>query len=152
MTFSIAGDLINSGIDFPEINRSIYNKRTVGQVKLMSIVTSSLEMYSSNKISMITLDKKTLHKCKCNEDEAEEFVNIARDIEGVEVAIFIKEKGDNLYKVSLRSNNYADVRKIAEAFNGGGHIRAAGCTIQGDINYVKECVISEANKQLDVNV
>lgn len=151
MTFSIVGDLINTGIDFSEISSLIYNRKSISQVKLMSLVTQTIEMHMDNKVSMLTLTRDMLAECSSNDEEAEEFINIARDIEGVQVAVFIKEKDYDVYKISLRSKKYVDVRKIAEEFGGGGHIRAAGCTIEGNIDEIKRKLLFIIKKHMGVN-
>ena len=69
-----------------------------------------------------------------------------RDIEGVEVGILLKEKKENEVKVSLRSKNYVDVSKLAQSFNGGGHIRAAGCTIYSSIEDAKKKIVEAVVK------
>ena len=68
---------------------------------------------------------------------------------GVEVAVFLYETGPCQYKVSLRSNGKVDVSKIGLYFQGGGHVRAAGCTIDGDIHDVVNNIALQVAKQLD---
>lgn len=149
MTFSIAGDLINTGINFTDIYSKVYDVKTLPQVRLMSKVTSTLEMALDNKLALMSLNKEMLEECNASEEDAGEFVNIARDIDSVEVAVFIKELSNGLCRVSLRSKEYIDVRKIAEKFGGGGHIRAAGCTIKGSMTDVKNHIISEVQKAME---
>jgi len=143
MTLNIAGDLINTGIDFPEINRILFDSLTAQQVKLLSRVTSTLELYNNNSIAMLHVTKDMMEECGANENDASEMVNYARDIDTVEVGVFIKEVEKGKFRVSLRSKNKIDVRIIAEKFNGGGHIRAAGCTVYGDLDEVKNKVLNE---------
>ena len=69
---------------------------------------------------------------------------------GAEVAIFIYETGEQEYKVSLRSNNDVDVNKIASYFGGGGHIKAAGCTMSGAVHDVINNLTEHIEKQLEV--
>lgn len=71
-----------------------------------------------------------LNQSGATEDEAGELVNIARDIENVEIGILIKEVEEGTYKLSLRSKDYFDVKDIALKYGGGGHVKAAGCTIK----------------------
>ena len=81
------------------------------------------------------------------EGDHEGLVEIGRNIEGVEVSVFIREKeGANGYKVSLRSKEYVNVSDVALMLGGGGHIRAAGCLVQGTVEEVKEKVLSEIKK------
>ncbi|EYE88181.1 hypothetical protein Q428_09120 [Fervidicella metallireducens AeB] len=142
ITLSIVGDLINTNIDFSDIYNKIFNVKTLSQIKLMSKVTSTLELHFDNRVSILILTENMLKECNANEDDASEFINIGRDIEEVEVAILIKEKNINSCRVSLRSKKYVDVAKIASMFGGGGHIRAAGCTIEGNIDDVKESLLT----------
>ena len=68
--------------------------------------------------------------------------SIPMQIEGVEVGVTIKEKEHNKFKVSMRSTEKADVSEICSKLGGGGHIRAAGCTVEGDLSQVKMKILS----------
>lgn len=149
-TLNIAGNLINTGIDFSEIYSVIYDRKSLEQVKLMSRVVSTLDMALDNRVAFLSLFKSMLVECSAKEEDASEFINISRDIDGVEVAVFIKEKSSELFRISLRSKSKVDVRSVAEKFGGGGHIRAAGCTIEGNYDKVKVTLINEIKKHLDV--
>ncbi len=70
----------------------------------------------------------------------EGLVEMGRDLEGVEVSVFLRET-DKGYKASLRSNNYVNVAEVASIFSGGGHIRAAGCTLPYTLNLAKEKIV-----------
>ena len=77
--------------------------------------------------------------------DIDNIVDIPRKIEGVEVAVSLKEC-DKGIKVSLRSNEYIDVSKIAESFGGGGHVRASGALIETDLETAKQKLINEITK------
>ncbi len=149
-TLKVAGNLIDIGIDFSEIYSIVYDRKSIGQVKLMSRVISTLDMALNNRVAMLSLFPSMLKECDAKEEDASEFINISRDIDGVEVAVFIKEKTSELFRVSLRSKSKVDVRRIAERFGGGGHVRAAGCTIEGNYEKVKTMLIDEIKKHMDV--
>lgn len=149
-TFSICGELIDVPINFSDITSRIYDTKSISQVRLMSRVTSSLEMLLDDKVALLYLSKDMLEESNAREEDASEFVNIARDIENVEIGILIKELSENEFRVSLRSKSYGDVRRVAEVFGGGGHIRASGCTIKGNLNQVKKKLINEISKVMDV--
>ncbi len=148
-TFNIAGDLINSGINFTEIANTVFDRKTVPEVKLLSMVMSTLELYYDNKVSVIYLTEDMLYKSGSQYEDAESFINIVRDIDTVDTAIFIKEKEKGTFRISLRSKQIVDVKDIAVAFGGGGHIRAAGCTIVGSKDEVRDKLLAEVKKQLD---
>lgn len=145
----IAGDLIQTGIDFPKIYSDIYDKKSIAQVRLMSRVVETLDIACSGKAAFLTLFHSMLEECDAVEEDASEFINISRDIEGVEVAVLIKEKASQSYRISLRSKTSVDVRLIAESFGGGGHIRAAGCTIEGSYEETKKALFNEIRKHLE---
>ena len=147
-TMDIVGKLIDCDINFTSIIELVFSNRTVEQVRLMSKVTSTLEMFAEGKVALLTLSSEMLKECGANEEDSGEMVSIARDIKGVEVGVFIKEKSPNVYKVSLRSKKYCDVKNIALIFGGGGHVRAAGCTIEGTMGEVKTKVLNEIKKCL----
>ena len=73
---------------------------------------------------------------------------MGRDVEGVEVSIFIREVRGKGLKVSLRSNEKVNVDEIALLFGGGGHLKAAGFPINGDLEAVKEKIIKEVKRYL----
>lgn len=149
-TFSICGELIEKSINFPEITNKIYDTKTIPQVKLLSMVTSTLEMHLDKRAALLYLTKDMIMDSGAREEDASEFVNIARDIEDVEVGILLKQINEGEFRASLRSKNWADVRAVAEIFGGGGHIRAAGCTIKGSLDEVKKKLINEISKVMDV--
>ena len=83
-----------------------------------------------------------------NFNDVDAITSYTRDIDGVEVGILIKEKTEGEVKISFRSKNYVDVSKIAQSFGGGGHVRAAGCTIYDNVENAKKKVVEAVLKQI----
>ena len=106
-----------------------------------------MKFLCDNKVAFtyITLEDKKNVNAMPGDDEG--LVEIGRDIEGIEVSILLREK-QNGYKVSLRSNYYVNVSDVCVTFGGGGHIKAAGCDIQGSLEDVKEKIVREAEKYI----
>ena len=103
-----------------------------------------MEFFYDDKVTFtyITLDDENEVNSETGDHEG--IVNIGKCIEGVEVSVFVRELKDNKgWKVSLRSNEYVNVSDVALLFGGGGHPRAAGCNIQGDLQFVKERIMNE---------
>ena len=75
------------------------------------------------------------------------FVDIPRAIQGIEISILYSQLNDNCFKLSLRSKGQVNVEKVAKKFGGGGHINAAACRIEGDIESIKNKIM-EAIKEL----
>ena len=105
-----------------------------------------LEKIQNTKIDNITLDD--MKKTKAMAGDHEGIVNIGRNIEGVEVSIFLREVDKDFYRVSLRSNDYVDVSGVASLFNGGGHSKAAGCDVHENLEVAIKKLVKETTKVL----
>ena len=73
-------------------------------------------------------------------------MKFGRNLEGVEVSLFLREESPGHYKGSLRANEYVDVAKIASLFSGGGHKRAAGFSMDGKLEEIRDRVLAEIEK------
>lgn len=149
VTHRIAGELISTGINFGEIHSEIYNNYNYRDLKFMGKAIESIELYGSGKIAYMQLDRGSMDGMRLEDINTSDFINYARDIKGVEVAVFVKEEDEGEFKVSFRSKNIVDVRKICEKFGGGGHTRAAGCTLKGSLSDVKSTVLKELEKCIE---
>jgi phosphoesterase RecJ-like protein len=145
-THEIAAELLKCNIDAHNLYRKVYLNTSIQKVKLMSEALNTLEFAFDNKVSIISLTQNVMGKVGAKDEDTDGLINLARDINGVEVALFFKEIKNGMIKVGLRSKEYADVSKVAQVFGGGGHIRASGCTVLGDINTVKNSVLNEIAK------
>ncbi|MDI6604865.1 MAG: bifunctional oligoribonuclease/PAP phosphatase NrnA [Thermoanaerobacteraceae bacterium] len=145
-THEVAADLINNGAPVSDISDKIFHNITYNKIKLIGRALNSLELYENGKITCLEITKKDLDETNSKISDIENIVNYGRDINGVEVAILLVEKDDEI-KVSLRSKEKVDVNKIAQIFGGGGHIRASGCSLK---NTIKEAKIQILNKIKDI--
>lgn len=147
-THVIAAELIIAGVNPSDIFNRVYQNNPKEKVLLIKEALKSLEFHFDDKVSIISISKNQLDNITKDELDTEGVVNLGRDIANVEVAAFLKEKEANVIRVSLRSKNRVDVCSIAKAFGGGGHTRAAGCTIEGTIEQAKEKLLSALQKQI----
>ena len=81
-------------------------------------------------------------------EDTEELINYAREIRGVEIAIFLRQSEENQFKLSFRSKNYANVAALAAEFEGGGHIHASGGKLQAPLEQAISRVIAAAARYL----
>ena len=142
-THKIAAQLVDTGIDSAKIMRILFETKTMEQTKIMSDIISNMEFYFNNKVCITYCNSDMLLKYGLSFDDVDEYVTIPRTIEGVEGGIFLKCYSQSETKVSLRSNEYIDVSKISASLGGGGHVRAAGVTINGDINFTKNTLLAK---------
>ena len=147
-TFEFAAQMLDLGVNISDIYYKTFDFKTKAQFKLSTIATERLKFYKNDKIALTYLLKEDFDKTHAKVGDHEGIVNIGKNIEGVEVSVFLREAEKDLYKVSLRSNNYVDVSVIAETFNGGGHIKAAGFNIRDNLNNAIKRIIKEINKNL----
>ncbi len=141
VTHQIAGDLINNGVNASLMFERIYQNSSKEKVMLMKTALETLEFYHNDSISCISLTLEQMRKVNALEADSDGIINLARDIECVEVAIFLKELEPGKIKVGLRSKKLVDVASVSLQFGGGGHVRAAGCTLHGTIEDVKARVL-----------
>lgn len=147
-TFEFTAELLRRGINVSEIYQKVLQKTTMASFKLRKIAINRLELLENNQIAITYITEQDLKEVEAMEGDCDGIVDIGRDIEGVEVSIFLKEIEKEHYKISLRSNNYVNVSDICLLFNGGGHVRASGGSITGTIESVKSRIIEECKKHL----
>ncbi|MBR5315623.1 MAG: bifunctional oligoribonuclease/PAP phosphatase NrnA [Firmicutes bacterium] len=125
----IMAKLYDAGIDANKVSIELYENQRIQKILIKSKVLSTLELIAGGKGALCYMTEDMLAETGATADETEGVVQEMRSIDSVEIAAFLKENGENKVKVSLRSKKYADVTEIAGAFGGGGHTRAAGCTL-----------------------
>lgn len=133
-TMIIASKLINKGIDFSKIiDESFYQKTYIqNQILGRCLLESILVLDGKCIVSRVT--QKILDFYGAGSDDLDGIIDQLRVTKGVEAAILIHETGFHEYKVSMRSNGIINVCSIATYFGGGGHIKAAGCTMKGSMH------------------
>ena len=147
-TMRIAGELMKTGFDFSRIIDESFYQKTYLQNQVMGRVLAESILLQGGKCVVGYLKKREMDFYSVEGKDLEGIVSQLRLTAGVEVAIFIYEMQTQLFKVSLRSNGKVDVSKIAVFFGGGGHVRAAGCDMQGSMYDVINNLTAEIEKQL----
>lgn len=147
-THRIVADLIDAGISVKDININLYENDSIESTNLLIKTLASLKVYDNNRIATVSISKKMLKETNTTLNDAEGIVSFIRSIGPVEVSCLLKEVENNEIKISLRSKKYVDVASICKVFGGGGHIRAAGCTIYGDLDTAEATVVKEILKNI----
>ena len=129
---------MGKGVNVSDIYKRVLQTKTKANFELMKRTLNRMEILEDGKVTFTYVTNQDLKEVNAGIGDHEGLVELGRDIEGVEVSIFIREKDDaeNTYKVSMRSNNYINVSDVCLMFGGGGHQRAAGATAQGTIEEV----------------
>ncbi|MCM1048168.1 MAG: bifunctional oligoribonuclease/PAP phosphatase NrnA [Clostridiales bacterium] len=130
-TFRIAAKLIEYGFDFPKLIDETFYEKTYVQSQIMGRAILESIRFLEGRAIVSMVDRKMMDFYQVEPKDLDGIVNQLRIVKGVECAIFMYEVKPMEYKVSLRSNGRVDVAAIAVKFGGGGHVRAAGCTMNG---------------------
>lgn len=147
-TLTIAGKLLTKGVDSQEIIDDTFFKVSYNQNLLAANTILNSKLYFDGKVIVSLITTEIFEKFNCTKSDTDGIVDKLRITDGVEVAIFAYQKGEDYYKFSLRSVKYVDVNKIACEIGGGGHIRAAGCEAHGNFEEALDKILMMIKEQL----
>ena len=128
-TFRIMAELLESGIDLPDVNRRLFRTEPVRKTRLRARAVTKMQLVSEDRVAVAALSLQDFEDCGASGEDNEGVIDALRDIETVEIAAVLRECKDGAVRVSLRAKHDADVSRVAQQFGGGGHRRAAGCTL-----------------------
>jgi len=145
---SIAGQLIASGVEPEEMYGRLYASMPVGRLHLLRDALATLEVDPEYGISWISVAAGAAEQYGLRSEDLEGIAEHPRSIGGTRLALFFRDLGHDKVKVSFRSTGDVDVNKFAKQFGGGGHARAAGALIEGNIESVRKKVVAAAREFL----
>lgn len=135
-TMEIAGDLISYGIPFYKLIEETFYQKSYVQSQIMGRSLLESIRFMNDRCIVSCVDKKVMDFYEVASKDMDGIVNQLKNIKGIDCAVFMYQTGNMEYKVSLRSSDAVDVSVIASYFGGGGHMRAAGCTMSGTFHDV----------------
>ena len=140
-THLIAADLVNiintaedGGMDTSDVCRSLFGQRTLKELTAQMLAIQNLHFYEEGSLGVVVFTQQMLSDAGLTEEEIGNVVDTPRGVEGVLVGLSIRQTAADprQYKVSSRANVECDVSAVCASFGGGGHVRAAGCTVEAD--------------------
>lgn len=147
-TMRTAADLLEYDFDHAEEVRLLFDTYTLPVLKFRAEITQNVHSYENGKISVATVDDALVQKYGLDIKESPNIVDIPRCIAGTEIAVCIKHQ-NGVIRASLRSNGETDVSRVTEKFGGGGHAKAAGCSIDaGTLEDAEKMIVEECVKAL----
>ena len=146
-SFEFASFALSSGINVSNLYRKVLMSMTKEKFEAEKIAMQRMEFFGDGKICFTYITNEDKEKIGVKVGDLDGIVEKGRNIQGVEVSVFIYER-ENDFKISLRANDYVDVSEICVLFGGGGHIRAAGCNIATTLEDAKNKIITEVLKNI----
>ncbi len=150
-TMEIGGKLISFGFDFPRLIEETFYQRTYRQTQILGRALMESIRFMDGQCIASCVDQKMMDFYGVTTHDFDGIVNQLRNIKGIHCAIFMYQTATLEYKISMRSDELVDVSKVATYFGGGGHMRAAGCTMQGTFHDCVNNLSLHIEKQLKEN-
>ena len=147
-TMNIAGQLMEMGIDYPKIVDETFYTKTFNQNKILGQALLNSKLYLDGKVIASVISHQEMQDFDVLPKHLDGIVNQLRITKDVKVALFLYENEDGTFKGSLRVNGEFDVAKIAAVFGGGGHVKAAGFSIEGPAEEAISRVVAEIEKNI----
>jgi phosphoesterase RecJ-like protein len=144
----VAADLLECGVDPEQIYLQVYANAPEGRQRLLAEALQTLVVEREPGLSWITIPPGALERHQVSADDLDGVVEYARSVEGVRMALLFREIAQGRIKVSLRSVGAVDVADFAKPFGGGGHRKAAGLSLEGQLAEVQARVLAAARAYL----
>lgn len=148
-TMMAGAKLITYGFDYARLIQETFYQKTYVQMQIMGRALMESVRFMDGRCIVSVVDKKTMDFYGAVPKDLDGIVSQLRNIKGIECAIFMYQTGPLEYKVSMRSSEKVNVSQIASFFGGGGHVRAAGCTMQGNFHDVVNNLSLHIEKELE---
>lgn len=135
--FLICEQMLKLGVNPSYVSQMVFENHPKERFRLFGMLLSTLETYDEDRIAITYITKEMFQKTGTSREHSEGFVEMLKEIKGIEVVVLLREIGANRYKASMRAKKDVNVAEICNLFGGGGHKKAAGCVIDGSIDEVK---------------
>ena len=147
-TMRVVADLIGYGFEFGELIDEVFYEKSYVQNQILGRALLESMLFMDGKCIVSVVSRQTMDFYMAKTSDLDGIVSQLLLTKGTECAIFMYETDSMQYKVSLRSKGKVNVAKIAELFGGGGHARAAGCTMNGTQHDIINSLSDYINRDL----
>lgn len=151
-THEIVSKLLCYDFDFANINREMFDIKSIGKIKLEAAIHDNTEYYFDGKCAIAYISRHLLDSLGVDEAELDTTMSLPLQTLGVVVGVTIKEREDGKFKASMRSVGDFSVSDVCAKFGGGGHKNAAGCEFDAEnsVDEIKSKVVEQIGKVLNV--
>jgi phosphoesterase RecJ-like protein len=145
---AVAGQLLAAGVDPEAMYQRIYASMPVGRLTLLREALGTLEVDAEHGLTWLSVTAGALEKHGVRAEDMEGIAEHARSVAGTRMAIFFRDLGHDRVKISFRTAGGVDANKFAHEFGGGGHVKASGALVEGNLDDVRDRVIAAARAYL----
>lgn len=147
-TLRVAAELVEAGADLSRINRAIYADKPYSTLALWGMMLAGIGQRCDGRIVFATMTQAMLRETGELPTASEGFVDLLGSTKAADVTVLFKEVDAAGTRISVRTTERADAVAITSAFGGGGHARAAGCTIAAPLDAAREQMLAECEREL----
>ena len=146
-THAVAAACLTAGIDGGEINRALFETKTMPRFQMERIIFDTMEFYEDGAIAVALLWRADIDRTGADMDDLDSIASLTRQIEGVQIGITLTENKDGTVKASVRTTKEMDASAICKKCGGGGHIRAGGASFDCGMEEAKAAILKAAQEQ-----
>ncbi len=147
-TLRVSAELVEAGAPLSAINRAVYADKPYATLALWGLMLASIGQRCDGRIVYASMTGAMLAQTGSQQNASEGFVDLLGSTRAADVTVLLKEAEPSVTRVSVRTTQRADAVAITGAFGGGGHARAAGCTLESPIDEARERVLAECGREL----
>jgi len=147
--FRIVSRLIQNGLEPDQIYKYIYNRKRINHFRLLGKALELMETDESGRVVWVLLPQWVYRETGAIEDDNEGILEVIRGLRDMELIILLRQLDDEKLKCSLRSINSIDCSHLAQLYNGGGHFKAAGFVLDGDVERIGREIVSKIVKEVE---
>lgn len=148
-TLHVAADLVAAGAPLHDINRAIYADKPFASLALWGLMLAGIEQRREGRIVYAAMTLDMLRETGADPGASEGFVDLLGATKAADITVLFKEADATRTRVSVRTREPADAVRITSVFGGGGHARAAGCTIDAPLADSQSRLLAECERELD---
>ena len=145
-TLHICAELIAMGIPSTYINKTFFRTKSVARVRVESRLMSEMELYDDGLTAIVSITDEIMDSCGATQNDIEDIAALVGEVEGVHASVTIKQKGENVYKISLRTWADLNASSVCALLGGGGHKAAAGCTVEATLPETKRMILDAIHR------
>ncbi len=148
----IAAILLEAGADPWLVTENVYESFAFRRLKLLGNLLAAMERSKDGRVAWVVVTEELYRKTGTSAEDTDNLINFVRSVKGVEVAVLFRQTADREYKISLRSKGRIDLSDLAQSLGGGGHRNAAGSTLPGTFEEIRDRVLGTINNAIEARL